>query len=204
GGSSIPAGGVIEFRNSTIEVLDGDLLDAFNNGSLSLITLYAPIRLIDNVLIRTHDSTALVVQESELGEGDIDIIGNVDVRVGVSEAESAAGARPAVFVATTNSPSGSWRNRVTVEGNTITATADVQFVPADLADMHVKDNVITSGGVGPTGAVIMAVTGEGELEVTGNDFTFTSVVTIQAANLAGGTLVLAGNSFTSVTETSGI
>lgn len=204
GGSSIPSGGAVELSGSTIAVLDSDLLDATDNGALDIITQYAPIRLIDNVLIRTHDTATLVVLDSQLGEGDIDIIGNLDVRIGVTTAESAAGARSASLVAATNANSSVLRNRVTAEGSTIAATETVAFVPNDVVDVHVTGNTISAGDAGLTGAVTMLLSGEGEVEVTGNDFTFRSSFNIQAADLAGGTLVVADNSFTNVTETPGI
>ena len=203
-GASVPSGGAIEFRGSTVEMLDSDPLDATNLGSLDVMTQYAPIRFIDNVLIRAHDNVILAIQESDLGAGDIDLVGNRDVRVGVFHAESAAGARAADLVAVMNSPGGSWRNRLTVEDNTIAVSGDVQFSPTDVADVIVDGNTIAAGDTGVSGFLTIHVSGEGVVEVTDNDFTFRSNAVIAASSLAGGTLLVDDNSFTNTADSTGI
>src|SRR5690606_6946954 len=94
-GSTQPTGGPIEFKGSTVEVLDSDLLDASNHGSVTMLTQFAPISLIDNVLLRSHDDFTILTLDSQHGEADIELRGNIDVRVGVFVTESAAGARAA-------------------------------------------------------------------------------------------------------------
>ncbi len=204
GGSTIPSGGAIEFRGSTIELLDADPLDATDHGYLDMQTLFAPIRLIDNVLIRTHDDVTLLIMDSDLGAGDIDLIGNLDVRVGVFESESASGARPGTIATVTNASGSTWRNRLTVEGNTIAVSGDAVFTPNDVADVYLDGNTITVGDTGPSGMLTIGVTGEGVVELTGNDLTFRSNAIISAPVLAGGTLLVDGNSFTNTDATMGI
>lgn len=203
GGATVPTGGNIEFRGSTILALDDDLLDATDNGGIQMITAFAAIRLIDNVLIRTHDDFAMLATDSVVGEADITLSGNLDVQVGVFEAESAAGARLAGLLAgSATSSGGPFRNRVTFEGNTIATTESVQIAPTDEADVYLTGNSITAGDASPIGAIMVVTNGEGVIDMTGNDFAFTSQFTSVATALNEGTMIVTGNSFASVSDVS--
>src|SRR5690606_36813243 len=167
GGASIPTGGAIEISGSTIEVLDADLLDASDNGQVTLITQFAPITLADNVLLRSHDDFDVLLLDSQSGEADIELRGNLDVRVGVFEAESLAGARPAVLqlLPTSNG----LRNRISMVGNTIAVTQGLQVHEGGTgANLFATGNVVSAGDGSTVGLVVLGVMGEGTVEVTGN------------------------------------
>lgn len=73
-----------------------------------------------------------------------------------------------------------------------------------MADVYVEGNTITVGDTGPSGYLHIAVTGQGVVELTGNDLTFRSNAVISAPILAGGTLLVDGNSFTNTDATTGV
>ncbi|HET8984446.1 MAG TPA: IPT/TIG domain-containing protein, partial [Trueperaceae bacterium] len=114
GGSTLPLGGPVTITDSVIEVLDADLADASDVGSFQVITQFAPITLRGNPLIRTHGDLTIVSIESDLGEGDIDLVGNLDMRVGVFEAEDAVNHRVSKLGIATNAAS--LRDRTTISG----------------------------------------------------------------------------------------
>ncbi|HRQ11454.1 MAG TPA: hypothetical protein PLG36_10560, partial [Trueperaceae bacterium] len=121
GGGTDPTGGFIEFVGSTIEALDGNLADGTVNGFMIFETQFAPISLTDNVLIRSHDATVIITQQSFNGEGDITLAGNGDVRAGVFKSEDPVNFRSGEIYVYTGG-GGSLADVVRLEGNTMAAT----------------------------------------------------------------------------------
>lgn len=193
-GSPVTTGGPVEVSGSSIEVLDGDLADGINAGALTIRTQFAPIRMVENTLVRVHDDLVLQAMPSFVGESDIEVIGNLDVRVGVFEAEDAVNFRNSSLVVLTNSIN--LRDRITLSGNTIASTDAVVIQAAGSSgDVFVRDNVMAIGDAQP-GNLIAVVAGEGRLEVTNNSVSNSAVNQLIAADLGGESLVVSGNQFT--------
>lgn len=193
GGSGLPTGGPVEVSGSSIEVLDGDLANGIDVGSLEIRTQFAPIRLIENTLVRVHDDLVLQALSSFAGESDIELVGNLDVRVGVFEAEDAVNYRASSLVVITNSSN--IRDRIELLGNTIVSSDAVIIQATGLSgDVFIGDNTIALGDDLP-GSLVAVVTNEGRIEVTDNSVSNIVLAQFIASDLGGDELVLSGNQF---------
>src|SRR5690606_2819691 len=117
GGSGLPTGGPVEVSGSSIEVLDGDLANGIDVGSLEIRTQFAPIRLIENTLVRVHDDLLLQALSSYAGATQIELDGILDWEVGVCETQDAVNSPALNLVVVTNSAD--IRDRIDLLGNTL-------------------------------------------------------------------------------------
>src|SRR5690606_1078576 len=193
GGSGLPTGGPVEVSGSSIEVLDGDLANGIDVGSLEIRTQFAPIRLIENTLVRVHDDLVLQALSSFAGESDIELVGNLDVRVGVFEAEDAVNYRASSLVVITNSSN--IRDRIELLGNTIVSSDAVIIQATGLSgDVFIGDNTIALGDDLP-GSLVAGGTDEGRMEVTDHSVSNSVLAQFIAIDLCGDVLGLGRNQF---------
>ncbi len=201
-GSGLPVGGPIEIIESTVRTLDADFADGTDAGRLMIITAVAPIRLENNPLIRAHDGLVIQTMASASGEGDVELTGNQDIRVGIFESEDPVNYRPADLLISV--PSTSLRDRIVLTGNTISSSQ--QFVLAfdgGDGDVVLQANTISAGDVA-TGQIVVSVPLEGVVVAEDNHLSTNGVMMVVSNDLAGGALRIAGNTFTHDASTAGI
>src|SRR5690606_33990401 len=111
-------------------------------------TQFAPIELRDNTLIRAHNSISVVAIVSRIGEGDVDIVGNADVRVGVFKSEDDVNFRSGSMLVETTAAN--LRDAMTITDNVISTTGD--FVASNAGapgDILLSGNTVTTGDESP-------------------------------------------------------
>jgi len=197
GGSGAPTGGLIEIDGSTIDALDGDFADATNNGGLAIVTQFAPIFLTDNTRIRAHDGAEIVTLESAIGEGDITLSGNADVRMGVFKADDAVNFRPAALqIVTTGGPS--LPDTITLNGTTIAVTNALLVVAGSGQSgiVNATGSNLTAGDGDDNGVIQIATGTPGWMELDGNSFESDFVIAVSASDLDGHSANLSNNTFT--------
>src|SRR5690606_7322736 len=152
----------------------------------------------DNVRIRSHDTTEIVTLESAIGEADITMMGNLDVRTGVFKSDDAVNFRAAVLqLVTAGGPS--LPDAITLDGNTISTTNALAVVAGSGGQAGIvsaSGNALTAGD-GENNGVIQVVAGTpGWLEVSANAFEADLGVVLMAPDLAGDTADVNDNTFT--------
>ncbi len=193
GGATLPTGGPVEVSSSSIRALDADLADATSNGRIEIATQVAPIVLLNNELLRSHGDLYVMTLGSYIGEGDIEIVGNAEVRAGVYKSEDAVNFRPAqVMVMTTGAM---MPPRITVEDNAIASSLDVMIhTNTSPGRVFVVGNDVTAGDDGVVGNVVV-MSDLGPVEFRDNVVTDTTHVQVIASDLDDGTMVVSGNAF---------
>lgn len=201
-GVGAPAGGPITITGSTVEALDADFGDGSDVGEMLLVTQYAPIRLVDNVLVRSHGDAAIATVESFIGEADVILQGNQEIRVGVFQADDAVDFRAAGLELVTLG--GNLPDTVRLEDNDIAATQAVVAVAGAGAagNLVARNNTVVAGDGLDDGSIFMGSTTFGAFVVEDNDLSVDSSIELQAIDLGGGTAVLTGNQMTAVGDSS--
>ena len=134
-----------------------------------------------------------VIYAANIGEGDIEIVGNAEVRAGVYKSEDAANFRSAqVMVRTANAM---MPPRITVEGNAIASSLGVTiYTDTSPGRVFVVGNDVTAGDDGVVGNVVV-MSDLGPVEFRDNVVTDTTHVQVIASDLDDGTMVVSGNAF---------
>lgn len=215
-GGSVMGGGPVSITRSTVSAQDADISDLTELGYVQMVTMLAPLSLVDNHLLRA-DSDFVTTVISFLGDGDITIVGNADIRAG-----RAAGPNIQEGTFGVLSQAGELPSDVIFAGNSVATTAQLvitgtgtggYFTVADNAfdlgsTVQDGDLVVDGSGYGSvdfsrnTGSLYagtVAIYSEAETEVTvsDNDITFTQSST--GLELSGsGTTTVTGNTFTAV------
>src|SRR5690606_37750706 len=140
-----------------------------------------------------HGDLYVMTMGSYIGEGDIESVGNEEVRAGVYKAEDAANFRSAqVMVRTANAM---MPPRITVEGNAIASSLGVTiYTVTSPGRVFVVGNDVTAGDDGVVGNVVV-MSDLGPVEFRDNVVTDTTHVQVIASDLDDGTMVVSGNAF---------
>jgi hypothetical protein len=203
-GTGVPAGGPVIITGSTIEALDADFGDGNDTGAIEIITQYAPIRVQDNVRLRSHDGMALGTAASFIGEADVVIEGNQEIRVGVFQADDPVDFRAGGLMLVTLG--GGQPDTIRLEGNDIAATAGMAAMAGTAApgNLVARSNTVVAGDELDSGVIMIAAATLGAFVLEGNDFSVDATIMLQAADLDGGTAILSGNELKAVGDTAPI
>ncbi len=200
-GSTASSGGPISILRSSVQSLDADLADGSATGMMLLQTQFAPIELRDNTLIRTHDDLILFALDSTIGEADIQITGNPDVRVGVFKSEDGVNFRSSDMVVATGASG--LPDRKTFEENVISVTGSLVVQNNGQAgDVAMTGNVLEAGDDSP-GTFAIQADGPGKVELMDNVVRYHGVAQVSAVDLVGEQLVLTGNAFEDLSDAAG-
>src|SRR5690606_27299614 len=155
-GATIVGGGPVVVSGSRVQALDADLDDADLLGALTFESQHAPVRLAGNELIRSYQGTT-VKSVAANGEGDLTIVGNAEVRVGVFESEAPGHGNNVTL--SLELSYGDVASEVVIEDNAITVTGPLSFSVPTAVDVHVNRNALTLGDDGGPGGVLLLLPG---------------------------------------------
>lgn len=189
-GATIVGGGPVVVSGSRVQALDADLDDADLLGALTFESQHAPVRLAGNELIRSYQGTT-VKSVAANGEGDLTIVGNAEVRVGVFESEAPGHGNNVTL--SLELSYGDVASEVVIEDNAITVTGPLSFSVPTAVDVHVNRNALTLGDDGGPGGVLLDLPG-GRVWMAENVVT-SSVFGVMAMGGEGTSLDLRDNTF---------